>query len=190
MKHSILKPYLILAVSGVLSFSAESWSFETTTILAGLLGTVALDAHTITLFLSGFLYLSFANAVGIAATIRVGQLVGEKKALDAQRSSQAAFVIGIIIQTVLIVIIVPCREFLSNSFSSDKNVEHLVSELLIIQSVFLMGNAFISYSGGTLRGLGRQKLVLMLNILAFWILAVPIGSILAFAAGLGVFGFW
>ncbi len=190
MQYSVLKPYWTLALSGAFSFSAEAWSFEITTILAGLLGTVALDAHMIVLAFSGFLYLSFPFAVGIATSIRVGRLVGDQKLQEAQRSSHASFFIGVAIQAVLITIIVPCRNLLGDMFSSDEEVAHLTSQLLPIQSFFLMGNAFLSCSGGVLRGLGRQNCVLFLNVLAFWILAVPIGSILVFAAGMGVFGFW
>jgi len=190
MKYSVLKPFWKLAISGALSFSAEAWSFEITTILAGLLGTVALDAHMITLTISTFIFLSFPFAVGIAASIRVGQLVGEQKPLDAQRSSHTSFFISATLQVVLIAIIVPCRDLLGNLFSSDEEVAYLVSQLIPISFVFMMGDAIQSCAGGVLRGLGRQKLVLMLNILGFWILAVPIGSILAFVAGVGVFGFW
>ena len=190
MKYSVLKPFWKLAISGALSFSAEAWSFEITTILAGLLGTVALDAHMITLTIATFIYLSFPFAVGLAASIRVGQLIGEQKPQDAQRSSQASFIISGIIQAILIAIIVPCRDLLGNLFSSDEDVANLVSQLIPISFLFMMGDAFQSCAGGVLRGLGRQKLVLLLNILGFWILAVPIGSILAFVVGVGVFGFW
>jgi MATE family multidrug resistance protein len=157
MQYSVLKPYWKLAITGAISLSAEAWSFEITTILAGLLGTVALDAHMIVLSCSSFLYLSFPFAVGIATSIRVGQLIGEQKPLEAQRSSYTSFLLCAIIQLVLIAIIVPCRDFLGDLFSSDEEVAHLVSQLLPIQSVFLMGNAFLSWSGGVLRGLGSQR---------------------------------
>ena len=39
-------------------------------------------------------------------------------------------------------------------------------------------------------GLGRQKLVFWIAMLCFWVLAVPIGVILAFVVELGVFGLW
>ena len=190
MQYSVLKPYWRLAISGALSFSAEAWSFEITTILAGLLGTVALDAHMITLTIATFIYLSFPFSVGIATSIRIGQLIGEQRPLDAQRSSHTSFFLCAIIQLVLIAIIVPCRDLLGDLFSSDEEVARLVSQLIPISFVFMMGDAIQSCAGGVLRGLGRQRIVLLLNILGFWILAVPIGSVLAFVAGVGVFGFW
>ena len=74
LQYSILKPFWKLGMEGALALGAEAWSFEVTTILAGLLGTVALDAHIITLTFSSFIYLSFPFAFGIATSIRVGQL--------------------------------------------------------------------------------------------------------------------
>lgn len=41
-----------------------------------------------------------------------------------------------------------------------------------------------------MRGLGRQKLVLFLNVLAFWILAIPVGSLLTFVGNAGIAGMW
>merc|ERR1739845_24443 len=53
-----------------------------------------------------------------------------------------------------------------------------------------MGDALQATTSGVLRGLGRQKLVLWLNIIGFWVLAVPLGAILTFVRGSGVFGLW
>ena len=52
----------------------------------------------------------------------------------------------------------------------------------------MMADSIQSTAGGALRGLGRQRLVLALNILGFWVLAVPIGSLLTFVADIGVKG--
>jgi MATE family multidrug resistance protein len=94
------------------------------------------------------------------------------------------------VQAVLIAILVPCRDQLGNLFSSDDDVAHLVSHLIPIAFVFMVGDVIQACTAGVLRGLGRQRIILLLNILGFWILALPIGSMFAFVAGLGVFGFW
>lgn len=145
-------------MSGALSFSAESWSFEITTILAGLLGTVALDAHIITLTIATFVYDSFPFAVGLAASIRVGQLIGNQKAIDAKRSAHTSYLLNSIVQAVLILILGPCRGIFGRLFSSDGDIANLVSRLIPISCVFMMGDAIHATTGGVMRGLGRQKL--------------------------------
>jgi len=186
----VLKPFWKLAGPGALSFAASVWSFEVTTIMAGLLGTVALNAHIIAITINTFIFLSFPFAIGIAASIRVGQMIGDQKPKDAQRSTLTSLCISTGTQAILIIILWPCSEVLGNLFSSDEEVAHLVSQLIPILCVFMMGDSVQATIGGALRGLGKQTLVLWINILGFWVLAVPIGAILTFAVGLGVFGLW
>jgi MATE family multidrug resistance protein len=189
-KVTVLSTFMRLAGSGAMSFSAEAWSFEVTTILAGLLGTVALDAHIITLSIATFLYLSFPFAISIAVSIKVGQLIGEDRPEDARRSSLVSFVLTVIVQATLIIIVLPSSEALGRIFSSNEDVSQLVAELLPLSCIFMMGDCFHSTTGGVMRGLGRQKLVFLLNVVGFWILAVPIGALLTFVAGIGVKGLW
>jgi Na+-driven multidrug efflux pump len=64
-----------------------------------------------------------------------------------------------------------------------------------VLSIFSFSNEVIPHIGGPIlhlvfRGLGRQKLVLWLAILGFWVLGVPLGAILTFVVGLGVVGIW
>jgi MATE family multidrug resistance protein len=174
------------------SFNSElsQWSFEITTILAGLLGVIALDAHIITLGISTVIFLSFPFAIGIAASIRVGQLIGEQRAEDARRSAHASFLFSGIIQAILTVILLLCKDVLGQLFSNDEEVAALVSELIPISCLFMMGDAIQATISGVFRGLGRQKFVLLLNILGFWVCAVPIGAVLTFVADFGVAGLW
>ena len=190
LRWDVMKPFAKLALSGALSITAEAWSFEVTTILSGLLGTVELDAHVISLNLATFLFLSFPFAIGIAASIRVGQLIGERKSEDAQRSSRASFLLTVVVTIILIAIIVPFKDSLGSLFTVDEDVTNLVAQIIPIWCIFMIGDSVQAVTGGVLRGLGKQKLCLLLNILGYWVLGVSMGATLTFAAGLGVFGLW
>jgi|MDSW01.2.fsa_nt_gb multidrug resistance protein, MATE family len=65
-----------LAGPGLAMLMIEAWTFEITTIMAGYLGTVALDAHLTMLQLATFSFLSLPFAVAAAATIRIGAALG------------------------------------------------------------------------------------------------------------------
>ncbi len=148
MTRSVLRPFWNMAISGALGFMAEAWSFEVTTILAGLLGTIALDAHIITLTFATFVYLSFPFAVSIATSIRVGQLIGDRRATDARRSAYTSYLLVCIIQLVLIAIIWPLSDPISRMFSSDVNVRELVAKLIPISCAFMMGDSIQSTNSG------------------------------------------
>lgn len=183
-----LKKFLQIAASGALSFAAEAWSFEITTILAGLIGVIALDAHILTLSIATFLYLSFPFAIGVAASIRVGQLIGEGRTSDARRSSVVSFALTVAVQATLIIMLLPSKRVLGEFFSNTETVSNLVAKLLPISCIFMMADSIQSTAGGVLRGLGKQNLVLGLNMIGFWVLAVPVGAILTFWVDIGVKG--
>ena len=117
-------------------------------------------------------------------------MIGERKSADAQRSAQTSFLLALVFQFILIAIMLPFKDSLGKLFTIDDDVANLVAEIIPIWCIFMIGDSVQAVTGGVLRGLGRQKLTLMLNILGFWVLGVPIGAALTFAAGLGVFGLW
>eukprot|EP00551_Chaetoceros_affinis_P020420 CAMPEP_0203722186 /NCGR_PEP_ID=MMETSP0092-20131115/5442_1 /ASSEMBLY_ACC=CAM_ASM_001090 /TAXON_ID=426623 /ORGANISM="Chaetoceros affinis, Strain CCMP159" /LENGTH=573 /DNA_ID=CAMNT_0050602253 /DNA_START=14 /DNA_END=1735 /DNA_ORIENTATION=+ len=190
LRCEVVMIFLNLGVVSALSFTAEAWSFQITTILAGLLGTVPLNAHTITFSIGTFIYLSFSFAIGIATSIRVGLLIGEGNSADAKRSYIVSFLLTFVVQGVLIMILLLANDELGELFSSDDEVSHLVAQLIPLMVIFMLGDAVQSNTGGVLRGLGRQKLLFILNIIGFWILALPSGALLTFVADIGVRGLW
>lgn len=182
--------FLKLALSGAFSFSAEAWSFEVTTILAGLLGTISLDAHTITLSIATFIFMSFPFSIGIATSIRVGQLIGEGRSDDAKRSCFVSYGINLGLQLILIALLLGLMNPLSRLFSKEDEISSLVKKLLPLSSFFMLGDAIQANTGGALRGLGRQQLAFQLNFLGYWVLAIPTGALLTFVADIGVAGLW
>ena len=70
-------------------------------------------------------------------------------------------------------------------------MSELVTTFIPISYVFMLGDSVHATIGGIMRGLDRQRLVLFLNILAFWILAIPVGSLLTFVGNAGIApGMW
>ena len=101
-----------------------------------------------------------------------------------------AYGVNFVVQITLIAIVWPCSRLLASLFSKDEEIADLVASLIPLSCIFMLGDAVQANTGGALRGLGRQKLVLLLNILGFWLLAVPFGAVLAFATNIGVRGLW
>jgi MATE family multidrug resistance protein len=190
LKSDTVMTFMIMAIYSALSFMAEAWSFEITTIFAGLLGTLALDAHVITLTIATFIYLSFPSAIGLATSIRVGKLIGEGSAPDAKRSYIVSFCLSIVVQGTLVVVLISISDNVGKFFSSDESVSSLISNLLPLSCIFMLGDAIQANSRGAFRGLGKQKLLLILNIIGFLFLALPCGALLTFVANIGVRGLW
>jgi Na+-driven multidrug efflux pump len=114
---------------GVLSVTvtAIAWAFEFTTILAGYLWTIQLDAHSLVLSVDEFLFFSFPFSVGITASIRAGNLIGNGKAIDAQRAGVVSFCLSVCLEAILIWLVLLSKEPLAHKFSSDPDVADLVA---------------------------------------------------------------
>mmetsp|Transcript_4297 Transcript_4297/g.6292 ORF Transcript_4297/g.6292 Transcript_4297/m.6292 type:complete len:159 (+) Transcript_4297:1276-1752(+) len=102
--------------------------------------------------------------------LQVGQLIGDGKAADARRSCIVAYSVNFVVQLLLIATLLPCGRLLADLFSTDNEVADLIADLIPLSCIFMVGDAFQTNTGGVMRGLGRQKLVLFLNILGFWVL--------------------
>jgi multidrug resistance protein, MATE family len=70
------------------------------------------------------------------------------------------------------------------------SVVRLVAQVMPLVASFQVADGLAGSCGGVLRGLGRQHLGAAFNIVAYYILALPIGIMLAFRAGYGLQGLW
>lgn len=77
-------------------------------------------------------------------------------------------------------------------FSDDEDVVRLVSQVMPLLASFQIADGLANACGGTLRGQGRQHLGAIFNIIAYYVLALPIGITLAFSTRihLGLKGLW
>lgn len=82
------------------------------------------------------------------------------------------------------------RHQLGSIFSEDPAVQDMVARLAPLCAIFQVTDAFQGVSAGIFRGIGRQTLVAAVNALGFWVVGIPSGAILLFAAGAGLEGLW
>ena len=75
-------------------------------------------------------------------------------------------------------------------FLTEPKAAALTASLLLISAAFQVSDAMQVSSGGALRGLGDVKVPVWVAFVAYWIIAIPVGWLLAFPAGMGVAGMW
>jgi MATE family multidrug resistance protein len=64
------------------------------------------------------------------------------------------------------------------------------SRLLVIAAAFQLFDGLQVVSTGVLRGLGDTRTPMLGNLVAHWGVGLPVGCLLAFAGGQGIFGLW
>eukprot|EP00004_Rigifila_ramosa_P024158 TRINITY_DN6929_c0_g1_i3.p1 TRINITY_DN6929_c0_g1~~TRINITY_DN6929_c0_g1_i3.p1 ORF type:complete len:427 (+),score=103.42 TRINITY_DN6929_c0_g1_i3:165-1283(+) len=185
-----LKKFLKYGLPGGVTLGLEAWSFEIVTLLAGIFGSVALDAHSTLLSVCAFIFFSFPVGVGIAASIRCGNLLGANLNKRARLTSAIALVAVTLFMTTTGIIFLLTRDYIGKMFSSDSEVIRVTAKLAPLAAAFQITDGLQGVCGAINRGLGRQALVAKLTFSAFWILGIPLGCVLAFVADLEVFGLW
>jgi MATE family multidrug resistance protein len=172
-----------------LQFAFEVWAFQIGTLLAGRLGKTELAAHTIALNLAA---LSFMVPLGIsmAASVRVGNLIG---AGDAAGARSSAFVsLGL---TGAVMLGAACLFFFARfslpaAYGAAPDVTQVAAGILPIAAAFQLFDGTQVVGGGILRGLGRTRPAAVFNLIGYYVLALPIAAWLAFERGIGLRGVW
>ena len=182
--------FLSLAGPGAFMMAVEAWAFEVTTLLAGYLGTVQLDAHLTMLQLATLAFLSLPFAVAIASTIRVGNLLGAGDALGAKDASRITFAICFAFTSICAVVFSLLRNSLGYVFTDDKEVVEAVSKIAPIAALFQLADGGQAAAGGVFRGMGRQTTVAVRNFFGFWVFGMPVGAVLTFFLNVGLSGLW
>ena len=88
------------------------------------------------------------------------------------------------------VLFIAGRYFLPSLYITDPEVIAIASSLVIIAGLFQLSDGVQVVSLGALRGLEDVKIPTLLTFVAYWLLALPIGYVLAFTLGMGASGVW
>jgi len=134
----------------------------------------------------------FPDILGIssAATIRVGNAVGRKDIQGTRRAGFSAILLcaGFMASAGLIFILL--RFFLPTLYISEKDVIELSAALLVIVAFFQLSDGTQAVGLGILRGITDMKIPTLITFIAYWLIGLPSGYLLAFKLNMGIYGVW
>jgi MATE family multidrug resistance protein len=167
----------------------EYWAFAISSLWAGNLGSTELAAHSIAINLASISYM-VPLGIGLAATTRVGNLIGAREPLAAQRAAWVAFALGGGVMTVAAATFILGRHWIPTWYTLDPAVLALTAALLPIAAAFELFDGVQVVGSGILRGMGRTRPAAAFNLIGYYVLGLPIGWWLGFRSGLGLVGIW
>ncbi|XP_043574135.1 multidrug and toxin extrusion protein 1-like [Chiloscyllium plagiosum] len=181
--------FIRLAIPSMFMLCIEWWAFHIGTFLVGLLNEVQLGAQTI---IFQIITVPYRIAIGysVAATFHVGNALGARNPQQAVNFAKVAIYCIGCISLINAVKIGAIRNVVGYIFTSDREILHLVIEVVPLCSAFHIFDATAGVCGGVLRGAGKQKLGAIGNLIGYYLIGFPIGISLMFAGKLGVFGLW
>ena len=162
------------------SFAIESGYFTVTGILVGTLGAVALAAHQIALQLVSFSFM-LPLSIGLASTIRVGNLVGAGEPRLARQAGWLAIGLGsgIMVASALLYGLSPkplVAIFLGTRTDADSlAVAGLAAQLLLLAGIFQVFDGAQTVANGALRGLKDTFWPMVIGLVSYWAIGLSMG---------------
>ncbi|WP_029057729.1 MATE family efflux transporter [Stappia stellulata] len=167
-----------------LAQGVESAAFATVVMFAGLIGTVELAAYQTTMTL---VTLTFMMAIGTAGAtaIRVGRAYGETRSTDMRIAGWAGIALGGLWPLPVAICFLVSPETAARLVTDDPVTVAAASEALFVAGLMLSVDAMMAVALGALRGMGDVWWPTMLQIAAFWCVAIPVAYIGGLVMDLG-----
>lgn len=178
-----------LGLAGTIQISSEWWAWEACALAASLLGPVVLATQSILLSCGSVLY-QVPASLGVAAAVRVGNLLGAGRPYEACWGSRTSILLCVILSLVNSAIVLVFRKQLALLFNNDPEVIAMVSSVAIYVALFQVADGLCGTTGGVLRAVGKQSAGALINLTSYYILGLPLGFWLCFKLGWGLVGIW
>ncbi len=172
-----------------LSYFLEISLFTFTVWLVTDLGENYVAAQQIVLNISSVVYM-VPQAVGAAATVRVGHAVGRRQFARARYVSGVALVCGWGLAAATFVLLISLRRVLPHVYTDDAQVLAYSAALLVFAAVFQLFDFTQCIASYALRGYKITRAPMFIHAVAFWGLGLLPGWLLAYRADMGIYGFW
>jgi len=183
--HKILN----IGIPSGMQFIFEVGAFSMAAIMIGWLGASSLAAHQIAINLAAITYM-MATGLAAATTIRVGNQLGRKDFVAMRKVGFTGFLMSGVFMSLNAVILIIGRFYFPNLYIHEAEVIEIASTLIFVAALFQLSDGIQVVGLGALRGMADVKIPTLITLIAYWILALPIGYFLGFKLNLGAFGVW
>ena len=184
-----LKRILKLGFPIGLAIFFEVSIFSTAAIVLSPLGETIGAAHQIAISVTSQLFM-IPMSLAIALTIRVGTYYGEQN-WDAMRRVQG---LGLMTATILALLIMLMlwvfRSEIVALYTSDPMVTQIALYLVLFAVAYQLMDAWQISAAGCLRGMQDTKGPMWITMIAYWVIAFPVGVYLSRFGDMGAAGVW
>jgi MATE family, multidrug efflux pump len=183
------KEILKIGVPMGLSTFFETSMFALVTILLSKFNVTTIAAYQSALNIVSFLYM-IPISISTALTVLVGYEVGARRYKDAKQYSWLGVYLAIFIALVTGLLVVVLRYQVAGFYSNETAVINLTANFLIFALFFQICDAIQVTAQAALRGYKDVNLAFIMTLIAYWLICLPVGYLLAHYTSLEARGYW
>ncbi|CDP19066.1 unnamed protein product [Coffea canephora] len=184
-------PVVKLSIASGVMVCLELWYNAVLVLLAGYMknAEVAISAFSICLNINGWEFMISLGFLG-AACVRIANELGRGDAKATKFSIKVLLSTSIVIGLFFWVLCLVFGSKIGYLFSEEKEVAESVSDLSLLLAFSVLLNSIYPVLSGVAVGAGLQSTVAIINLCCFYLIGIPIGALLGYAAHLQVKGIW
>ena len=129
-------------------------------------------------------------ALSNAIAVKVGFANGANNLRDLKKYAFVGIVMATGFMACSSVVFATFPDFLVGLFTKDKALVSICVPVIYILSMFQVCDGLQVALAGVFKGIKKTKVVLISNFIAYWLIYLPVGYVLAFNFGLKLRGFW
>jgi multidrug resistance protein, MATE family len=172
-----------------LSIFFETSMFAVVTILISKFSITTIAAYQSALNIVSFLYM-IPISISMAQTVLVGYEVGARRYKDAKTYSWLGVYLSIAIALITGLLVVLFRYEVAGLYSNELAVINLTAHFLIYALFFQISDAIQATAQAALRGYKDVNIAFIMTLIAYWLICLPVGYLLAEYTELGAPGYW
>ena len=163
--------------------------FSTGAIILSPLGETVVAAHQIAISVTSQLFM-IPMSLAIALTLRVGMYYGEKNWHAMRKVQHLGLITATVFAVLTMLVMWIFRSEIVAVYTRDLAVTHMALYLSLFAIAYQLMDAWQVSAAGCLRGMQDTKGPMWITLLAYWVIAFPVGIYLARFTRMGAAGVW
>ncbi|XP_049357387.1 protein DETOXIFICATION 2-like [Solanum verrucosum] len=179
------------ATPSALMVCLKWWSFEVLILLSGLLPNPKLETSVLSICLTiSSLHFVIPFGLGVGASTRVSNELGSGNPQKALVAVRVAMFLAVVETVVVSTVTFLCRRVLGKAYSNDEQVVDYVAAIAPFLCLSFITDSLQAVISGIARGSGWQIIGAYVNLGAFYLVGIPVASLLCFLVNLKAKGLW
>ncbi|MDT3426929.1 MATE family multidrug resistance protein [Paenibacillus forsythiae] len=184
-----MKEQLLIGVPIGFSIFFETAVFSTVTLLMSRFDTATIAAHQAAINFASMLYM-IPLSICMSLTILVGFEAGSGRLKDARQYSLLGICSAAAMSLATALVLLFAGKHVAGLYSTDPEVIERIGHFLIYAIFFQISDALATPTQGALRGYKDVNPAFIICFVAYWIIGLPIGYVLAEHTDLNAYGYW